>query len=213
MRIFTSAFLIFLFAAAAGPQAAHAQTAVPPSADLVMPGSSETDVGAADLPDADQADPLDGLYARLKRTSDATRAAGIARQIDEYLDRSESATVSLLIEWSDDAENSGRTAAALDFLSEAIALRPEEPAPYRKRAVLHYTHGDLAPAMDDIRTSLALEPRDFGALGLMATILDRSGREDAAVEVWRRYLEFYPADRDVAAFIQRTEHERAGKRI
>ena len=98
-------------------------------------------------------------------------------------------------------------------MSEAIALRPDEAAPYRKRAVLHYTHGDLERAMDDIRTSLSLEPRDFGALGLMATILDRTGRQEAAVAVWRRYLEFYPADRDVAAFVESTLNERAGKRI
>ena len=200
MRFSMSAILI-LAALAAGPLPALAQ-------------GNAADEQVSAMPDAVvESDPLDRLYDRLKRTSDAGRAADLARQIDEYLDRSPSPTVSLLIEWSDDSENNGRTAAALDFLSEAIALRPGEAAPYRKRAVLHYTHGDLERAMDDIRTSLSLEPRDFGALGLMATILDRTGRQEASVEVWRRYLEFYPADRDVAAFVESTLNERAGKRI
>ena len=201
MRFFMSAILILAAQAAVGPLPALAQ-------------GNAADDQVSDIPEAVvEADPLDRLYDRLKRTSDARQAADLARQIDEYLDRSPSATVSLLIEWSDDSENNGRTAAALDFLSEAIALRPDEAAPYRKRAVLHYTHGDLERAMDDIRTSLSLEPRDFGALGLMATILDRTGRQEASVEVWRRYLEFYPADRDVAAFVESTLNERAGKRI
>ena len=197
-----SMFAILILAAlAAGPLPALAQ-------------GNAADEQVSAMPDAVvESDPLDRLYDRLKRTSDAGRAADLARQIDEYLDRSPSPTVSLLIEWSDDSENNGRSAAALDFLSEAIALRPDEAAPYRKRAVLHYTHGDLERAMDDIRTSLSLEPRDFGALGLMATILDRTGRQEASVEVWRRYLEFYPADRDVAAFVESTLNERAGKRI
>ncbi|MGV0820043.1 hypothetical protein [Martelella sp. AMO21009] len=196
-----SAILILAALAIAGPLPAFAQ-------------GNAADEQISEMPDSVvEADPLDRLYDRLKRTSDARQAADLARQIDEYLDRSPSATVSLLIEWSDDSENNGRTAAALDFLSEAIALRPDEAAPYRKRAVLHYTHGDLERAMDDIRTSLSLEPRDFGALGLMATILDRTGRQEAAVAVWRRYLEFYPADRDVAAFVETTLNERAGKRI
>ena len=201
MRFSVSAILILVTLAVFGPLPALAQ------------GSAAEDQ-ASEMPDVVvEADPLDRLYDRLKRTSDARQAADLARQIDEYLDRSPSATVSLLIEWSDDSENNGRTAAALDFLSEAIALRPDEAAPYRKRAVLHYTHGDLERAMDDFRTSLSLEPRDFGALGLMATILDRTGRQEAAVAVWRRYLEFYPADRDVAAFVESTLNERAGKRI
>ena len=201
MRFSVSAILILAALAVAGPLPALAQ-------------GNAANEQVSEMPDSVvEADPLDRLYDRLKRTSDARQAADLARQIDEYLDRSPSATVSLLIEWSDDSENNGRTAAALDFLSEAIALRPDEAAPYRKRAVLHYTHGDLERAMDDIRTSLSLEPRDFGALGLMATILDRTGRQEAAVEVWRRYLEFYPADRDVAAFVESTLNERAGKRI
>ena len=90
---------------------------------------------------------------------------------------------------------------------------PKRLHPIASARCWHYTHGDLGSAMDDIRTSLSLEPRDFGALGLMATILDRTGRPEAAVEIWRRYLEFYPADRDVSAFVQQTENDAAGKRI
>ncbi|WP_152534461.1 hypothetical protein [Martelella sp. AD-3] len=159
------------------------------------------------------ADPLDAMYRQLARTRDSGEAAAFAKEIDDYLDRSPSATVSLLIEWSDAAEADGRTAAALDFLSEAIALRPDEPAAYRKRAVIHYTHGDLNRAMDDIGSALALEPRDFGGLGLMATILDRTGRPEAALKVWRRYLDFYPADRDVSAYVDNTENDLAGRRL
>ncbi|WP_319518148.1 hypothetical protein [uncultured Martelella sp.] len=197
MRFFMPAFLTFVSLAPLAGMPALAQTA------------DGADVAAATTP----ADPLDTLYRQLVRTRDPAEAAAYARDIDDYLDRSPSATVSLLIKSSDEAEADGRTAAALDFLSEAIALRPDEPAAYRKRAVLHYTHGDLNRAMDDIGSALALEPRDFGGLGLMATILDRTGRPEAALEVWRRYLDFYPADRDVGSYVDTTENDLAGERL
>ncbi|MBB4123082.1 tetratricopeptide repeat protein [Martelella radicis] len=196
MRFFVPAFLtMFLLVPLAG-LSAHAQT------DGGEASSVET-----------PSDPLDAMYRKLSRTRDPDLAAVFAKDIDDYLDRSPSATVSLLIKWSDEAEADGRTAAALDFLSEAIALRPDEPAAYRKRAVIHYTHGDFNRAMDDIGSALKLEPRDFGGLGLMATILDRTGRPEAALQVWRRYLDFYPADRDVGAYVDNTENDLAGRRL
>nr|WP_272213264.1 hypothetical protein [Marinicella sp. W31]MDC2879211.1 hypothetical protein [Marinicella sp. W31] len=158
-------------------------------------------------------DPLDAMYQKLVRARDPDAAAAFAKEIDDYLDRSPSATVSLLFKWSDEAAADDRTAAALDFLSEAIALRPDEPAAFRKRAVIHYAHGDFNRAMDDIGNALSLEPRDFGGLGLMATILDRTGRPDAALEIWHRYLDFYPADRDVGFYVDMTENELAGERL
>lgn len=202
MRFFMPAFLTLVALAPLVGEPALAQSDAGVAPVREEPGTLEA-----------PADPLDAMYSNLARARDPVRAASLAKEIDDYLDRSPSATVSLLIEWSDAAEADGRTAAALDFLSEAIALRPDEPAAYRKRAVIHYTHGDFNRAMDDIGAALSLEPRDFGGLGLMATILDRTGRPEAALAVWRRYLDFYPADRDVGAYVDNTENDLAGRRL
>ncbi|WP_052699671.1 tetratricopeptide repeat protein [Martelella endophytica] len=215
MRFFISAVLI---STALVAQPALAQMApdaptpelLPPAGETVAPDQQPAE---AILQPNEDGDTLARLFRQLRRARDADEAAAFAKRIDDTLDLSPSATVSLLIKWSDDAENDGRTASALDFLSEAIALRPDEPAAYRKRAVIHYTHGDINRAMDDIRSALDLEPRDIGALGLMATILDQAGRQQAAVAVWRRYLELYPADRDVSSYVDRTENEIAGERL
>lgn len=203
MRFFVSIFLMSSFVL---PSAAAAQSGV----ENRVSGPSLSSVAAVE---SAQTNDLESMFARLKRTRDEQAAAAIAGQIDEELDRSSSATLSLLFKWADEAENDGRHAAALDFLSEAISLKPDDAAAYRRRAVVHYTAGDYAKTMDDIRSSLALEPRDFAALGLMATILDKTGHSDAALGVWRRYLTLYPGDRDVAAHIDNVTQDLAGQRL
>ncbi|WP_176086212.1 hypothetical protein [Martelella sp. HB161492] len=167
----------------------------------------------APLSNESEAASLDLLFSSLKKTRDADEAATIAARIDEDLDYSDSATVRLLIAWSDDARNQQHPAAALDFLSEAIALDPGDPAGHRKRAQLHYADHNYHKSMDDLQAVLALEPRDIGSLALMATILEQSGRMEQALAVWRHYLEIYPADRKVAAHIDAEDEKLAGKRI
>ena len=71
MRFSVSAILILVTLAVFGPLPALAQ------------GSAAEDQ-ASEMPDVVvEADPLDRLYDRLKRTSDARQAADLARQIDE----------------------------------------------------------------------------------------------------------------------------------
>lgn len=201
------------------PPVAFAQTGperLPPSADVPddkIPGTVGAPPDTALLEQASPEDPIDSMLVSLKRTRSEQAAAAIAGRIDEELDRSSSATLSLLFKWADEAENDERHAAALDFLSEAIALKPNDVAAYRRRAVVHYTSGDYAKTMDDIRTSLELEPRDFAALGLMATILDKTGHTEAALDVWRQYLTLYPGDRDVAAHVDAVMQQLAGQRL
>lgn len=199
MRFFVPAISVALLTATL-PGAASAQDAP------VMPALSEEVI----LPEPGT---LDSLFADLKRSREETAASAIASRIDSLLDTSPSATVSLLFEWADKADDEGRSASALDFLSEAISLQPDNAAAYRKRAVLHYTAGDYVKTMDDIRTALKLEPRDFGSLGLMATILDKTGHEEESVVVWRQYLSIYPADRKVIGHIDEVDQARAGRRL
>ncbi|TPW32305.1 hypothetical protein FJU08_04660 [Martelella alba] len=165
------------------------------------------------LADESEDGSLDLLFSSLKKTRDADEAATIAARIDEDLDYSDSATIRLLIAWSDDARNQQHPAAALDFLSEAIALDPEDPAGRRKRAQLHYADHNYHKSMDDLQAVLALEPRDIGSMALMATILEQSGRTEQALSVWRHYLDIYPADRKVAAHVDAEDEKLAGKRI
>ena len=52
---------------------------------------------------------------------------------------------------------------------------------------------NYAKSMTDIQRALQLEPRHFGALAGMATILERTGKKEAALKAWERALSIYPA--------------------
>ncbi len=138
---------------------------------------------------------LDNLYAQLKRERDPDKASGIAEEIRLEWNNSGSATVNLLMQWADKAIEEKRNPAALDFLDQAIALMPDYAESWNRRATLNYAMGNYRKSMSDIEHVLDLEPRHFGALSGLATILNMSGNDQLTLKAWERFLEVYPANR------------------
>lgn len=155
----------------------------------------------------------DALFAALKRERDPEAANKIAIEIISYWNASGSATVDLLMQWANSAINEKRNAAALDFLDQAIVLKPDYVAVWNQRATLHYTLGNYRKAMADINHVLAIEPRHFGALAGMAAILGEQGSDEMALKAWERYLEIYPADREAQDVVTKLSEKLAGSRI
>lgn len=190
------------------PLPAFAQSeAAPPSApaieqrNLDLPAS-----GTGERKDADR------LLAALKRERDPEAANRLATEILSVWNDSQSATVNLLMQWADAAISEKRNAAALDFLDQAIMLKPDYVAAWNRRATYHYTTGSYRKSMADIQRVLVLEPRHFGALAGLAAILSENGREEMAMRAWERYLEVYPADRQAQDAVSKLSEKLAGDR-
>lgn len=160
-----------------------------------------------------QTDGVEKLLIDLKRQRDPDTAQGIAGRIFALWNRSDSATVNLLMQWADEAIDAKRNAAALDFLDQAITLEPDFAGAWNRRATLHFTMGAHRKSMSDINHVLSLEPRHFGALAGMATILGEAGRDEAALKAWERYLQIYPSDRQAQEFVTKLSEKLAGSRI
>ena len=77
---------------------------------------------------------------------------------------------------SNDAVAKEQYNVALDFLDQIVTLKPHYAEGWNRRATLHYTMLNYNKSMADIQKVLELEPRHFGALSGMATILERRGR-------------------------------------
>ncbi|WP_064683301.1 tetratricopeptide repeat protein [Rhizobium bangladeshense] len=155
---------------------------------------------------------LDQLFSQLKRERDPDKASSIANEIRLAWNDSGSATVNLLMQWADKAIEEKRNPAALDFLDEAIALKPDYAESWNRRATLNFVMGNYRKSMSDIGHVLDLEPRHFGALSGMAAILSNSGNDQLTLKAWERFLDIYPAERTAQEQVNTLSEKLAGNR-
>lgn len=152
-------------------------------------------LGAASGAFTTQAERLDKLFGDLKRETNPGTAKGIADQIRREWQDSGSASINLLIQWADKAMSEDKNATALDFLDEAIRLKPDYVEGWNRRATLHFKMNSYRKSMSDINQVLRIEPRHFGALAGMAAIMSQTGRDEMALKAWEKFLDVYPTER------------------
>ncbi|MVA50348.1 tetratricopeptide repeat protein [Agrobacterium vitis] len=156
--------------------------------------------------------PSDELLTQLKRERQPEAAKAIAAAVMADWSNSGSPTVNLLMQWADKAIKDKKNAAALDFLDQAIVLEPDYANGWGHRASLHYSQGNYRKAISDLNHVLAIEPRHFGALEMLANILAETGSDQKALEAWQRYLAIYPADRAAQKTVTELSEKLAGAR-
>ncbi|MBB5274957.1 tetratricopeptide (TPR) repeat protein [Rhizobium rosettiformans] len=155
---------------------------------------------------------VDDLLAELKRERNPQAARQLANAAMATWSESSSPTINLLMQWSAKAAAEKRNAAALDFIDQAIILKPDFVGAWNQRATLHFTMGNYQKSVSDIEKVLDLEPRHFGAIAGLAGILTERGSKDAALKAWERYLEVFPADREAQEIVAKLSEELAGQR-
>jgi tetratricopeptide (TPR) repeat protein len=90
------------------------------------------------------------------------------------------------------AASQGDLRRSLDYFDRVVRTAPDFAEGWNKRATVYYMMGDYTASVEDIRRTLALEPRHFGALSGMGLIYDAIGDTEAAVKVWEKALEIHP---------------------
>ena len=161
-------------------------------ADALAQQADKASVDPSSTAFATQAQRLDKLFDALKREANPDAAKGIANQIRREWQDSGSATVNLLMQWTDKAVDEDKNAAALDYLDEAIRLRPDYVEGWNRRATLHFGDKDFDAAILDLRQVLAREPRHFGALVGLGLIMQELGEDKRALELFRKAVAVYP---------------------
>lgn len=151
---------------------------------------------AVRLAPADPAKRLDDLFAELKRERSDKAAERIAGRIWAEWNRSGSASIDLMMQWSQQAIDAKKFDVALDFLDQVVTLDPTYAEGWNRRATVHFLMNNFAKSMADIDRTLRLEPRHFGALSGMARILKDGGNEERALEAYERVLAVYPMMRE-----------------
>ena len=135
---------------------------------------------------------LDEMFQNLLEAPTKAAAAAVEEQIWQSWGQSGSATVDVLIERADAAEAAGDKPLALRFINQATELTPSYAGGWYRRSILRYDADDRAGAISDIQETLKREPRHFGALAGLGMIYEDMGKEQAALQAYRRALEIDP---------------------
>lgn len=162
---------------------------------------------------AETQDRLDKLFSELKRARAEKAAQTIASRIWQQWFRSGSASIDLMMQWSNDAVKTRKFAVAMDFLDQVVTLAPEFAEGWNRRATLHFMMNNYAKSMADIQKTLELEPRHFGALAGMGMIMKNTGRKKLALEAYERVLDVYPMMRSAQQEVQELSEDLAGEGI
>jgi tetratricopeptide (TPR) repeat protein len=153
---------------------------------------------------------LDDLFARLK-DSDEGAAGRIEREIWSEWSKSGSAAMDLLLKRGRDAMQAGDLPAAIEHLTALVDHAPDFAEGWNARATAYFQAGLFGPSVADIARTLELNPRHFGALSGFGMILESTGREAEALEVYRAALAIHPHLDGVLDAVKRLEAKAAGQ--
>lgn len=178
---------------AAAPQSGWAQAA-PPQRDGAVPNADKDDKpNAPEAPAArSPAATLDRLFERLAAAKTPDEAKGIANLIQRRWARSGSDTADLLMSRAQEAMKAREWPLAIELLDRVITLQPGWAEGWNQRANALLLQGDPIRSMLDIGEALRREPRHFGAMMGLGTILRQQGDDKRAMVAYRRALEVYP---------------------
>ncbi|TIO09730.1 hypothetical protein [Mesorhizobium sp.] len=156
---------------------------------------------------------LDQLFADLKRERNEKAAERIAARISNEWAQSGSASIDLMMQWSQKAIEDQKFDVALDFLDQVVTLQPAFAEGWNRRATAHFLMKNFGKSMSDIDRTLQLEPRHFGALSGLAQIMAVTGHKESALEAWQRVLAIYPMLRSAQDQVGTLSEELAGEGI
>jgi tetratricopeptide (TPR) repeat protein len=156
---------------------------------------------------------LDALFGQLKRERNEKAAERIASRIGEEWNHSGSASIDLMMTWSQTAVENKKYDVALDFLDQVVTMEPAFAEGWNRRATVHFMMQNYAKSMADISHTLELEPRHFGALAGMGQIMKNTGRNELALQAWQRVLDIYPMMRSAQNEVATLSEELAGEGI
>ncbi len=163
--------------------------------------------------DAHHAVDLDRFFAALAAAPDDASAAAARARIEAAWQASGSATADLLTARAAIAARAGERGLALDLIDAAIIVAPVWAGGHHRRALLHLSGHDIAQATEDVEETLRMEPRHYGAMAMMASILAGSGRKAEALKWLRRIAALDPRAPGLAAHIERLALEVEGREL
>jgi len=140
---------------------------------------------------------LDKLFTQLKNTKDLPAAQIVEKKIWEIWlihpsdDRRGFRLTELLLQGSR-LMNMGELSKAYKLFTTIIATEPDWSEAWNKRATVLYLMNRYQSSLDDIKITLALEPRHFGALSGQALNYIELKQYEKAIQSYKTAQKIYP---------------------
>jgi tetratricopeptide (TPR) repeat protein len=161
---------------------------------------------------ADQQDPrLDGLFERLRETRDQAEARALEQEIWRLWLASNDAAVDRLMQQGIAAMTAQHYDAALRAFDRMVEEAPDFAEGWNKRATIHFLMGDWGASVVDIRRTLELEPRHFGALFGLGLIYDGLEQPAAALRSYEATLDLNPHSASARLRIEELRRQLQGR--
>ncbi|NJO01359.1 MAG: tetratricopeptide repeat protein [Bacteroidia bacterium] len=114
---------------------------------------------------------------------------------------SEDPQTNILMEQGYKAMAQGNYTAAIETFSHLVKANPSYAEGWNKRATAYYLRGDYKASLEDIRCTLKLEGRHFGALYGLASIYMAIGYYKGALAAFEKLAAIYPQREDIHSTI------------
>ena len=155
---------------------------------------------------ADQNDPaLDRLFERLTITTSDEEASNITREIWQRWTANDDPEVSQLMQIGIRALNYSTYRRALQSFDRVIEMAPEFAEGWNKRATLYYHIREYQRSIDDIKETLQLEPRHFGAWSGLGLVSIAQENYSGALAAFKKALSINPHIANIRRYVQKLE--------
>ena len=145
----------------------------------------------------DRKNELDELFFKLKNTNNQSSAQIIESKIQKIWsihpsDDRRGFRLTELLNQGSLLINMGELNKAYDLFTKIIATEPDWSEAWNKRATVLYLMNRYQSSLDDIKITLVLEPRHFGALSGQALNYIELNLYEKAIESYKAAQKIYP---------------------
>lgn len=155
---------------------------------------------------------LEALHEGLLSAGEAD-AEQITGRIYEIWSQSGSEAMDLLLDRGREALSDGDTKLAIEHFTALVDHAPDFAEGYNGRATAYFQSGRYGLSLEDIRRTLQLYPRHFGAMSGLALILEEIDRPEDALAAWRQVAEINPNQEGLSDALVRLERRVEGREL
>ncbi len=152
------------------------------------------------------------LLDKLQGATEA-EAPRVAKEIELEWSKSGSPAMDLLLRRGREAMAKGDFPLAIEHLTALTDHAPQFAEGYHARAEAYFRSDLYGPALDDLESTLALNPDHYDAIFGLAVVLQEFGSLRQAAKLYRRVLAIYPNHKNATEALIRLKRDGIGREL